>query len=55
MPRERMEDFQHYLVTTGVIPKEVGVDAYYTEDLIGKINDFDAAAVASLAKSYVAK
>jgi NitT/TauT family transport system substrate-binding protein len=55
MPRERMEDFQRYLVTTGVVPKEIGVDAYYTDDLIAKINDFDAAAIASSAKSYVAK
>ena len=42
MPRERMEDFQRYLVTTGVVPKEMDVGAYYTEDLIPKINDFDA-------------
>ena len=55
MPRERMEDFQRYLVTTGVIPKEIGVEAYYTEELIPKINDFDANAIISLAKGYVAK
>ena len=50
-----MEDFQRYLVTTGVVPKEIGVDAYYTDDLISKINGFDANAIVSLAKGYVAK
>ena len=34
---ERMEDFQRYLVTTGVLPKEVDVEAYYTEELIPQI------------------
>jgi hypothetical protein len=53
MPRERMEDFQRYLVTTGVVPKEIDVGNYYTEELIPQINNFDAAAVAKLAKSYV--
>ena len=55
MPRERMEDFQRYLVETGVLPKEIDVSNYYTEDLIPEINAFDAAAIAALAKSYVAK
>ena len=55
MPRERMEDFQRYLVETGVLPKELDVSNYYTEDLIPEINAFDAAAIAALAKSYVAK
>jgi hypothetical protein len=53
MPRERMEDFQRYLVVTGVVPKEIDVGNYYTEELIPQINNFDAAAVAKLAKSYV--
>ncbi len=55
MPRERMEDFQRYLVTTGVVPKEINVDSYYTEDLIDKINDFDADKIVALAKGYVPK
>ena len=55
MPRERMEDFQRYLVETGVLPKEIDVSNYYTEDLIPEINAFDAAAIVALAKSYVAK
>ena len=41
MPRERMEDFQRYLVETGVLPKEIDVSNYYTEDLIPEINAFD--------------
>jgi NitT/TauT family transport system substrate-binding protein len=53
MPRERMEDFQRYLVTTGVLAKEIDVNSYYTEELIGEINKFDAAAITKLAKSYV--
>jgi NitT/TauT family transport system substrate-binding protein len=55
MPRERMEDFQRYLVATGLLPKEIGVDAYYTEDLISKINDFNVDKIVALAKGYVAK
>jgi len=55
MPRERMADFQRYLVETGVLPKEIDVSNYYTEDLIPEINTFDAAAIEALAKSYVAK
>ena len=55
MPRQRMEDFQRYLVTTGVLPKEIDVEAYYTEELIPQINTFDASAIAALAKSYVLK
>ena len=55
MPRERMEDFQRYLVTTGVLPKAIGVEAYYTEDLIAEINKFDEGAIVALAKGYVAK
>ena len=55
MPRDRMEDFQRYLVTTGVVPKEIDVGAYYTEDLIPMINDFDAGKIVALAKGYVAK
>ena len=55
MPRDRMEDFQRYLVTTGVVPKEIDVGAYYTEDLIPAINDFDAGKIIALAKGYVAK
>jgi NitT/TauT family transport system substrate-binding protein len=53
MPRERMEDFQRYLVATGVVPKEIDVGNYYTEELIPEINNFDAAAIAGLARSYV--
>jgi NitT/TauT family transport system substrate-binding protein len=55
MPRERMADFQRYLVETGVLSKEIDVSNYYTEDLIPEINAFDAAAIETLAKSYVAK
>lgn len=55
MPRERMEDFQNYLVTTGVLPKELDVGNYYTEELIPRINAFDVGAIAARAKSYVPK
>ena len=55
MPRERMEDFQRYLVTTGVLPKEVDVKNYYTEELIPQINAFDVDAIIALAKSYTSK
>jgi NitT/TauT family transport system substrate-binding protein len=55
MPQERMADFQRYLVETGVLSKEIDVSNYYTEDLIPEINAFDAAAIETLAKSYVAK
>jgi hypothetical protein len=50
-----MEDFQRYLVATGLLPKDIGVDAYYTEDLISKINDFNVDKIVALAKGYVAK
>ena len=55
MPRERMEDFQRYLVTTGVLPKEIDVKDYYTEELIPQINAFDLDAIIALAKSYTTK
>ena len=55
MPRERMEDFQHYLVTTGVLPKEIDVKDYYTEELISQINAFDVDAIIAQAKSYSTK
>jgi hypothetical protein len=50
-----MEDFQRYLVTTGVLPKEIDVGNYYTEELVPQINTFDSGAIAALAKSYVSK
>jgi NitT/TauT family transport system substrate-binding protein len=55
MPRERMEDFQKYLVTTAVLSKEIDVSAYYTEDMIPEINNFDVNAIVTLAKKYLNK
>jgi NitT/TauT family transport system substrate-binding protein len=52
VPRRDMEKLQHYLVSTGVVPEEMDVSRYYTNDLIDRINDFDADAVAAFARSY---
>ena len=49
-----MEDFQRYLVETGVCRKK-STSPTIIRDLIAEINPFDGAAIAALAKSYVAK
>ena len=55
VPREDMVKLQRYLVATGVVPKEIDVSAYYTNDLIDRINSFDSDKIAALAKSYTGK
>jgi NitT/TauT family transport system substrate-binding protein len=55
VPRQDMEKLQLYLVTTGVVPKEIDVSSYYTNDLIDQINAFDANTIVALAKSYKSK
>jgi len=52
MPREGLEKFQEYLVATGVLPGTIDVGRYATNDLIAEINDFDADAVAKMAREY---
>ena len=53
MPREGLEKFQNYLVATGVLPGTIDVAQWYaTNDLIAEINDFDADAVAKMAREY---
>ena len=52
VPREDMIKLQRYLVATGVVPKEIDVSTYYTNDLIDRINSFDADKIAALAKAY---
>lgn len=52
VPRDQMEDFQKYLVATELLPKEIDVGRYYTNELIGEINAFDAAAVVKQARGY---
>lgn len=52
VPRDQMEDFQRYLVATDLLPKEIDVTRYYTNDLIAEINKFDASAVAKQAREY---
>jgi len=52
MPREGLEKFQEYLVATGVLPGPIDVGRYATNDLIAEINDFDADAVAKMAREY---
>jgi NitT/TauT family transport system substrate-binding protein len=54
-PRKDMEKLQRYLVETGVVPKEIDVSSYYTNDLIDRINAFDTNAIVTLAKSYTSK
>lgn len=52
MPREGLEKFQNYLVATGVLPRAIEVNRYATNDLIEEINNFDAEAVAKMAREY---
>lgn len=47
-----MTKFQKYLAETEQLPKEIDINAYYTNALIPKINDFDAAAIVRQAKEY---
>jgi len=52
LPADHMKKFQEYLAETKQLPKEIDINAYYTNALIPKINDFDAAAIVKQAKDY---
>ena len=52
LPRDVMEKFQGYLVATEVLPKAMDVGAYYTNDLIDEINNFDEAAIVRQAREF---
>lgn len=52
LPADYIKKFQKYLVETKQLPKEIDVNAYYTNALIPKMNDFDAAAIVRQAKEY---
>ncbi|HET7848994.1 MAG TPA: ABC transporter substrate-binding protein [Pseudolabrys sp.] len=52
LPADDMKKFQKYLVETKQLPKEIDINAYYTNALIPKMNDFDAAAIVQQAKEY---
>jgi NitT/TauT family transport system substrate-binding protein len=52
LPAANMKKFQDYLVETAQLPKAIDIDTYYTNELIAKINDFDAAAIVQQAKDF---
>ncbi|MGC1466780.1 MAG: ABC transporter substrate-binding protein [Pseudolabrys sp.] len=52
LPADYMTKFQNYLVETGQLPKSIDINAYYTNELIAKMNDFDAAAIVQQAKDF---
>ena len=52
LPDDHMKKFQDYLVATAQLPKAIDIHKYYTNELIAKINDFDAEAIKQQAKAY---
>ncbi len=52
IPPDYMVKFQDFLVETGQLEKAIDPTAYYTNELIDEINDFDADAVVEAAKTF---
>lgn len=52
VPLSEVAAVQDYMVATGQLEKKLDPAEYYTNDLIDKINGFDAAAITARAKSF---
>ncbi|HVY59910.1 MAG TPA: ABC transporter substrate-binding protein [Xanthobacteraceae bacterium] len=52
LPAGHVEKFQTYLVETGQLPNSIDAKRYYTNELIDKINQFDAEAIKQAAKNF---
>jgi len=52
VPKDKLEEFQEYLLTSGLVKQKMGIDRFYTDALIPEVNRFDAAAVVQRAKSF---
>ncbi|MEK6712144.1 MAG: ABC transporter substrate-binding protein [Nitrospinota bacterium] len=52
VPKDKMDEFQEYLVTSGLIQAKMDVGRFSTDELIPEINRFDAAAVIKRAKEF---
>ncbi|MBI2132102.1 MAG: ABC transporter substrate-binding protein [Candidatus Tectomicrobia bacterium] len=52
VPKDKMGEFQEYLLISGLVKQKMDVNRFYTDELIPEINRFDAAAVVQRAKAF---
>jgi NitT/TauT family transport system substrate-binding protein len=52
VPLDQIRAVQEYFVSTGQMEKTLDPAGYYSNDVIGQINDFDNAAIVKLAKEF---